>query len=229
VDPYVVRAPQRGSGLKRIVLIGPQSEPSSENGTGSKNFMSTHKLAKVLDAALHGIVKHILLALVITTGFLYPLQAGVTKAFYDSKVNIHAESTTADSALIATPILKIAVEEKPVVPAQAAKKVTPIKKVLVNGFRTHLARISAYTSSVEETDDTPFITASGTRTRDGVVASNFLPIGTRIKIPALSGDKIYFVEDRMHPRFTNGVDIWTETKAEAFRIGVRNLEIVILD
>src|SRR3990167_1248447 len=38
--------------------------------------------------------------------------------------------------------------------------------------------ITAYSSTPEETDSTPFITASGTHVRDGVVAANFLPLGT---------------------------------------------------
>ena len=37
--------------------------------------------------------------------------------------------------------------------------------------------LTAYSSSVDETDDTPFITASGKHVRDGIVATNFLPFG----------------------------------------------------
>src|SRR5882724_9437368 len=48
--------------------------------------------------------------------------------------------------------------------------------------------VTAYTSVPEETDDTPFITAMGTKTRDGIVATNMLPFGTKVKIPALFGD-----------------------------------------
>ncbi|MBU4466828.1 hypothetical protein KKF47_02055, partial [Patescibacteria group bacterium] len=47
--------------------------------------------------------------------------------------------------------------------------------------------ITAYSSTVWETDDTPFITAAGTQTRDGVIASNLLPFGTKVKIPKLFG------------------------------------------
>lgn len=89
--------------------------------------------------------------------------------------------------------------------------------------------VSAYTSSPEETDDTPNITASGTRTRDGIVAANFLPLGTRIQLPDLYGDKIFIVEDRMHRRFSDSVDVWMPHKASAITFGRKTSHIVVLD
>ncbi len=88
--------------------------------------------------------------------------------------------------------------------------------------------ITAYTSSPEETDDTPHITAIGTPTRDGIVATNLLPIGTVIKIPSLFGHKKFVVEDRMHQRFQKRVDIWMESKEEAILFGKKYAEIEIL-
>ena len=48
--------------------------------------------------------------------------------------------------------------------------------------------VTAYSSTPEETDDTPFITASNTRVRHGIVATNMLPFGTRIQFPEVFGD-----------------------------------------
>jgi len=48
-----------------------------------------------------------------------------------------------------------------------------------------LVVITAYSSTVDQTDDTPFITANGSFVRDGIVANNMLPFGTKIKIPEL--------------------------------------------
>ncbi|MBI2012886.1 MAG: hypothetical protein HYS88_00320, partial [Candidatus Colwellbacteria bacterium] len=45
------------------------------------------------------------------------------------------------------------------------------------------AMITAYSSREEETDETPFITAAGTKVRPGVVAANWLPLGAKIRIP----------------------------------------------
>ena len=60
--------------------------------------------------------------------------------------------------------------------------------------------ITAYSSTYEETDDTPFITASGDMVRDGIVANNLLPFGTKVRIPELYSNKIFVVQDRMNQR-----------------------------
>lgn len=88
--------------------------------------------------------------------------------------------------------------------------------------------LTAYSSSVDETDDTPFITASGAHVRAGIVATNFLPFGTKIKIPSVFGENIFVVEDRMHPRKQGIVDIWMPSKKEALRFGSFKADIVIV-
>lgn len=89
--------------------------------------------------------------------------------------------------------------------------------------------VTAYSSSPDETDDDPFITANGSLTRDGIAATNILPFGTKIKIPKLFGDKIFTIEDRMHERKTNFVDIWMESKEKAIQFGIHYAEIIILE
>ena len=81
-------------------------------------------------------------------------------------------------------------------------------------------RVTAYTSVPDETDSTPFITASGELVRDGIVATNLLPFGTKVTIPALFGNKIFVVEDRMNERMKNSLDIWMQTKGKALLFGV---------
>lgn len=92
----------------------------------------------------------------------------------------------------------------------------------------HYVTITAYSSTPEETDDSPFITASGAHVREGVVAANFLPFGTIIKIPELYGDRIFVVEDRMHKRHSDKVDIWMSTKTEAKVFGKQTAKIVVI-
>lgn len=89
--------------------------------------------------------------------------------------------------------------------------------------------VTAYTSDPDQTSDHPLITASGGMVRDGEVAANFLPFGTKIKIPALFGDKIFTVEDRTNQRFSDRVDIWMPSTAQAVIFGIQHAEIVILD
>lgn len=88
--------------------------------------------------------------------------------------------------------------------------------------------ITAYSSTPDETDSTPFITASGSHVRNGVAAANFLPFGTKFRIPELFGDKVFAIEDRMHSRFSNRVDIWFETKENAKKFGKQFSKIEIL-
>jgi len=88
--------------------------------------------------------------------------------------------------------------------------------------------VTAYSSSPDETDDDPFITATGKFVRDGFAATNILPFGTKIKIPSLFGDKIFTIEDRMHYRKTNVVDIWMESKEKALKFGAHYVEVIIL-
>lgn len=97
-------------------------------------------------------------------------------------------------------------------------KVEDVWNVDVKETRT--MTITAYSSSKDETDSTPFITASNTRVRDGVVATNILPFGIRVRIPSLFGGREFVVEDRMHPRHQDRLDIWFPSRREALRFGI---------
>jgi 3D (Asp-Asp-Asp) domain-containing protein len=89
---------------------------------------------------------------------------------------------------------------------------------------------TAYSSTPFETDDDPYTTAAGTRVRDGVVANNLLPFGTKIRIPEIYGDKIFVVEDRMHrKKGYYQVDIWFPTFQEAKAFGVKRTYIEVLE
>lgn len=97
----------------------------------------------------------------------------------------------------------------------------------------HIKRIevvlTAYSSTPDQTDGSPFITASNTHVRDGIVAANFLPFGTKIMIPELFGEKTFVVEDRMHRRFNDRVDIWFPDRWSAKQFGLKKAEIIVLE
>jgi 3D (Asp-Asp-Asp) domain-containing protein len=95
--------------------------------------------------------------------------------------------------------------------------------------KTYKVWVTAYSSTPEETDDTPFITASNQRVRDGIVAANFLPFGTKVQIPTLFGDKVFLVEDRMKRDHKNFLDVWMPSKHDAILFGISKAEIVVLD
>jgi 3D (Asp-Asp-Asp) domain-containing protein len=101
-------------------------------------------------------------------------------------------------------------------------------KITVKAKAAYTVSVSAYSSTPDQTDDSPFITARNTYVRDGIVATNFLPFGTAIKIPAVYGDKIFIVEDRMNKRYTTNVDIWMADRQAALQFGRKNLVIEVL-
>lgn len=90
------------------------------------------------------------------------------------------------------------------------------------------ATISYYTASKDETDSTPCITADGTNicpAREGIIATNWLPVGTKIKVDG----KVYRVADRMNQRYQwPYMDILVESKAIAKKNGRQNKEVEIL-
>lgn len=97
-------------------------------------------------------------------------------------------------------------------------------------FRPHeflLAEVSAYTSSVDETDETPNINASGTKPGPGSIACpTRYEFGTLVFI---NGNE-YRCDDRMNPRYDTGrhFDIWIESKDEAFAWGRRIIEVEVV-
>jgi 3D (Asp-Asp-Asp) domain-containing protein len=89
--------------------------------------------------------------------------------------------------------------------------------------------VTAYSSTPWQTDDTPEITASGKRVKDGIVANNMLPFGTKIRMPELYGNQVFTVEDRMNQVKGNyHVDIWFPSYSEAKNFGAKMTYIEIL-
>lgn len=88
--------------------------------------------------------------------------------------------------------------------------------------------VTSYNSEPGQTDATPFITAFGTQVRDGIVATNYLPKGTKVRFPDLYGDKVFVVEDRMNIRYNKRMDIWSADKQFSRNFGARYLRMEIL-
>ncbi len=88
--------------------------------------------------------------------------------------------------------------------------------------------VTAYSSTLDQTDSTPFITASGTGVRDGVIACNFLRFGTKVRFPQLYGEKIFVVEDRMAVKNSHKMDIWFVNRDQAKQFGIKIAKVEIL-
>ena len=91
--------------------------------------------------------------------------------------------------------------------------------------------VTAYSSTLDQTDNTPCIAASGynlcQHDKENVIACNFLPFGTEVVFPEIDPDKVYTVVDRMQERFHSRMDIWMQTRAKATKFGLKYLKVEI--
>jgi 3D (Asp-Asp-Asp) domain-containing protein len=91
--------------------------------------------------------------------------------------------------------------------------------------------VTGYSSSVYETDSTPFITAANTRTRKGIVAlSRDLLKRYNPEAPLEFGDIVHIsgvgdfvVEDSMNSRWRRRVDVWFPSRTAAVTFGRREV------
>lgn len=91
---------------------------------------------------------------------------------------------------------------------------------------TYKANVSWYTASDDECGKSDGITASGEQAVAGVtVAADDLPLGTRVRIDGHE----YIVQDRFGGGYTGRIDIFCESKEEAFANGRQTLEVEVLE
>jgi len=92
------------------------------------------------------------------------------------------------------------------------------------GIMQTAVTVSAYSSTRDQTDSTPFTTASGENTMVGQIAvsrdlfNKGLHFGS---IVYLEGVGVFRVEDVMNPRWANRVDIWCVDKVACRKFGLR--------
>lgn len=111
----------------------------------------------------------------------------------------------------------------------AATGMTGAKNLFLPVINANLVWVTAYASVPGETDADPFITASGNYVHDGIIAANWLPFGTKVRIPALFGDKVFTVEDRMNQIFNQRADIWMPSVGAAIHFGIQHVAIVVIN
>ena len=91
-------------------------------------------------------------------------------------------------------------------------------------YRTILAEVSAYNPLPEQTDDSPFIMASGKRVYESAIACpRWLELNTIVEI----FDKKYTCEDRMNIRYENHFDIMMWDYQDAMDFGRQILKVKI--
>lgn len=93
--------------------------------------------------------------------------------------------------------------------------------------------VTGYSSTPDQTDDSPFTTAMNTTVHPGVLALSrdllreFTP-GAPFRfgdIVELEGLGVFSVEDTMNPRYTKRADIWFQSREAATRWGNRTLHL----
>ncbi|HLV12905.1 MAG TPA: hypothetical protein VKY42_10680 [Trueperaceae bacterium] len=111
-------------------------------------------------------------------------------------------------------------------------------------------RATGYNSLVSQTDSTPFITATGARTRFGVVAvsrdllGGSIPYGSLVRLKdlgsyytgrgagafqhLLDSQSLFIVEDTMHARKSQQIDVWFPEYSTAINWGVRKVEVEVV-
>ncbi len=130
----------------------------------------------------------------------------------------HTQAQGLNSAVLGPVLTKLETLEKSnQLPMTVVKKPKMVRWVMV----------TAYSSTVDQCDDTPFITANGKWVYDGLVAANFLRFGTMVKFPDYFGDKIFTVNDRMNQKYNSRIDIWMPTREQAIEFGARYLKVEI--
>lgn len=136
--------------------------------------------------------------------------------------NIVPRDLAGDRWSLRLPQEEVLVEDVKKVEGQFSGRLTKSRKVV----------LTAYNSDKAQCDNSPCITANGFNVcKHGIedtVAANFLPMGTKIRIPALFGDRIFVVRDRMAKRHQNRVDIWMKNYSSAIKFGIKTATIEIV-
>jgi 3D (Asp-Asp-Asp) domain-containing protein len=113
------------------------------------------------------------------------------------------------------------IREQNTLPMIGQNSFLPIEAIITEEIT---ATITQYTPRPEETDSTPFITASGKRVEEGMIANNCLEFGTIVEIE----NEFYVVEDRMNKRFgCNHFDILVFDLGKAIEFGKRNTTVTV--
>lgn len=96
--------------------------------------------------------------------------------------------------------------------------------------RTFTARATAYSSTPDQTDSSPFHTATGTHVHWGTLAVNpqVIPYGCHVRISSFPGT-VFTAEDTGGALLgrSDRVDIWFPTREEAIQFGVQSVKVTI--
>ena len=113
----------------------------------------------------------------------------------------------------------------------------------------YVLKSTAYNSHASQTDTTPNITATGATTAFGIIAASRdllgdeIPYGSLVRIRDLGSyrsgrgagqfqdvlsEQLFIVEDTMHARKADQIDVWFPSLSQALNWGVRRVEVEVV-
>lgn len=112
------------------------------------------------------------------------------------------------------------------------ERLITIKDHLINSMKKGKQLVvTAYTADISETDASPFITASNTRVREGIVAVSqdlFAKGWVFGKKVYIVDEGVFTIEDLLHKRKRNQLDIFMNNKRKALHFGRKKLKVFLL-
>jgi len=112
------------------------------------------------------------------------------------------------------------------------RRLVHVKEHLIESLQQgQVLTITAYNAEAAQTDSTPFITASNSRVRPGIVAvsqdlfRNGWVFGRKVYIV---GYGVYTIEDLLARRKRNQLDIFMNSKQKALEFGRKRLRVFLL-
>jgi 3D (Asp-Asp-Asp) domain-containing protein len=181
-----------------------------------------------------------------------PLDISVLpEVILSEKVNVRVKPfvSVAPAKELEVPIATVEIIE-PVVEEPVAEEV-PAEEVMLTSdtLPSYTLKSTAYNSEESQTDSTPFITATGATTAFGIIAVSrdmleHIPYGSLVRLKdlgnyrngrgegkyqeLLDGQGLFIVEDTMHPRKIEQIDVWFPHRSEALSWGVRKVELEVV-
>jgi 3D (Asp-Asp-Asp) domain-containing protein len=149
------------------------------------------------------------------------------------------------------PVEAVQVEPVQVEPVQVEPvQAEPVLETQVLSVPRYTLKSTAYNSHASQTDSTPDVTATGATTTFGVIAvsrdllDSSIPYGSLVRLKdlgsyrsgrgegkfqdVLDSQGLFIVEDTMHPRKIEQIDVWFADESEALSWGVRKVELEVV-
>ena len=112
------------------------------------------------------------------------------------------------------------------------RRLVQVKEHLIESMRRgQVLTITAYSPSIAATDGTPFLTASNSPVREGIVAvsrdlqDKGWTFGRKVYIDSMG---VFTVEDLLHERWTNQLDVFMFNTQRALQFGKKNMRVFLL-